>query len=502
MRETESRPGSPKSRGIVFNFLSLLLGSFGVELITIAYLLYAARIVGPEGYGEFSYILAIMAISSVFFRLGLPLVVMREAAVSSRDDAHRVVQTAILLTLLLTVAGCLLIGSGGWFIPRLRANYSYLVLAMVSTAITVEDALINSYLKGRKLMAVASVIEIAQAACKAVVGVALLWCGFQVASFFWALIASSIFALVLYAWVYRRDVGYWPVPATRSNKKTLFKEGAQIAAAHLTSAAFNRFDWVFLGSLKARAVLGVYSAGYRFYEILMRVSGVMAVSVYPSICQSEKRGGDNRQLLRLALKVAVLPGCLFLVYLLYWAETLIVLTLDARFLQAVPILIVLCVSLPFQGICGILYHIAVARKRQRYLVWSSGASASTNILLCLCLIPLWGGLGAALAMVPPVILQCLLLARVAQVSFRDLWIIIVYVVWSVLMIGAIVSSVYYFLPVPWPVQIILSGLLLIPALWFASGLDAVEKRILSQALRRLFNWSPPDMAVGTDAMKR
>ncbi len=500
MREAKKRPEGPRPGGVVFNFLSLLIGGFCVDVITLGYVLYAAKIIGPEGFGEFSYVMAIVTISSVFMQLGIPLLVTRESAISDEIEGHRTVQSATFVTLVLGSVVVLLVSVIVALLPFLNARISYLILALVSAIFNVEILIYGAYFKGKKQMAIPEAILVLEVIVKAAIGIALLWLGFSVLSLFLAQVVSAVLTTVVMIGTYRRYFGHWPIPAAKGHSKSLLKDGGQIAAARLTSAAFNRFDWIFLGTLKTNAVLGTYAAGYRFYEILIRVPGLMAVSVFPSICQGEKRGGDNRELLRLALKMAALPGCLFLVFLYYWAENLIALTLDERFLQAVPILIVLSVSLPFQGICGILYYVAVARRRQRYLVWSSGASAGTNIILCLLFIPLWGGLGAALAMLFPVILQCFLLGLVAQISFRDLGSLIVYVLWITLVAGSEVSMIYYIIPGFWPIQVVVAALFLIPLLWFMGGLNAYEKSILSQALRR-FLGRASDKTVVIDAME-
>ena len=272
----------------------------------------------------------------------------------------------------------------------------------------------------------------------------------------------------------------------------LLHDGAQIALSDLTGAAFNRFDWIFLGSLKAAATVGVYSAAYRFFEILIRFPAQMAVAAFPAICESEERAGDNQAQLVLALKLGVLPGCVACAFLYFWAAPVIRLVLGPEYAGASLLLQVLGLSLPFHGACGILYHLAIARRRQRYLVWSSGACALTNVVLCLVLIPRWGGLGAAMAMVLPSVLQVFLLALAARETTS---------LPSVLWYGVKAAAVTTMIAVgahglsrvgcPWPATLAVALVLIGPAIWAWSGLDAYEKDRLLRLVQRLLGRRRP-----------
>ncbi|HUW85213.1 MAG TPA: flippase [Phycisphaerae bacterium] len=493
-----------RQQGVLSNFLSLLVGSLSVQAINFCYQVYAARSLGPDNFGTFSFIIAIVVMLGVCVSFGRGPVIIREIAVSDAARRHCVIRAALWQHLLISSVGALLLCGGSWFIPRLSSHLIYIGLAAGSLVAVGAGAVLDAYFKGARRMAVSSVSMVLRVVTKAVIGVALLWYGLSVLSLFVALLCSDVLATVFLVVAYHLHTGRWPLPGRRAEGRMLLYDGAQIALSDLTGAAFNRFDWIFLGSLKAAATVGVYSAAYRFFEILIHVPGQMAVAAFPTICESEGRPGDNRPQLILALKLAVLPGCVACAFLYFWAAPVILLVLGPAYAEAPLLLQVLGLSLPFHGACGILYHLAIARRRQRYLVWSSGACALANILLCLLLIPRWGGLGAAMAMVLPSVLQVFLLALAARETASlpgVLWCgVKAATVATVIGVNAHALSL---VGCPWPATLGVALVLVAPAVWAWSGLDAHEKQRVLRLVQRLLGrprllHGPPEQ---TDAVR-
>jgi O-antigen/teichoic acid export membrane protein len=263
----------------------------------------------------------------------------------------------------------------------------------------------------------------------------------------------------------------------------LLKDGGQIVLGRMTSAVFNRFDWIFLGSLKAAATVGVYSIAYRMFEFCSRVPGLMALSIFPVLCEGEQQDRDVREQVLLAMKLALLPGCVVTVFAFCWAEPAIVLLLGPDYRGAGLLLFILSLSLPFRGVGHVLYHLTIARRRQRYLVWASGATAVGNIVLCLLLIPPYGAHGAALAMVGPSILQFWLLGLAAQQTTdlaRSLWYGL-----RVTVITAVPAVLLWATQMPWYAAICPAAIVTAVALWFWSGFTADEKRMIRRVWRRV-----------------
>ena len=491
-----------RRQGVLSNFLSLLAGSLSVQAINFCYQVYAARLLGPDNFGIFSFIIAIVVMLGVCVSFGRGPVIIREIAVSDAARRHCIIRAALWQHLLISSTGAILLCGTSWFIPRLSSHLIYIGLAAGSLVAVGAGAVLDAYFKGARRMAVSSVSMVVRVVTKAVIGVALLWYGLSVLSLFVALLCSDVLATLFLVVAYHLHTGRWPLPGRRREGSILLHDGAQIALSDLTGAAFNRFDWIFLGSLKAAATVGVYSAAYRFFEILIRIPAQMAVAAFPTICESEDRAGDNRAQLVLALKLAVLPGCVACAFLYFWAAPVIRLVLGPEYAGASLLLQALGLSLPFHGACGILYHLAIARRRQRYLVWTSGACAATNILLCLLLIPRWAAMGAAMAMVLPSILQMVLLCLAARETAS---------LPSVLWYGVKAAAVATMIAVdahglslvgcPWPVTLAVGLALVAPAIWAWSGLDAYEKQRLVRFVQRFLGRPRPREPEQTDGVQ-
>lgn len=479
--ESQAEVAPRHAQGVLSNFLSLLAGTTCVQLVGLAYLTYAARVVGPDTLGVYSYIMAFTTLLTPIVTFGRQLVIARETAISSPERQHHLVQEAWHQHLWIGTAVAALFCIIAWWIPGLKPHFPYVVL-ITSTLVLIGPAMtIAAYFQGVKRMAISSLAQVVQIGSRAVIGVALLLSGFKLTALVGAFVLSSVIWSVYSILAYRRHSGHLLTPARRNEGKTLLRDGGQIVLGRMTSAAFNRFDWILLGSLKASTTIGVYSIAYRVFEFCTRVPGAMVLSVFPTLCAGEEQGRDIQPAVLLAMKLAMLPGCVVVVFALCWAEAVFGLLLPA-FRDAGLLLVILSIALPFHGAAQLLYHLTIAKRRQRLLVWTSGATAIANVALCLVLIPPYGSRGAAIAMVVPSFLQFWLLGAAAQQTAYlggSLW----YSLRATAITG-LLAGVLWVTPLPWIAAALLAAIGTPVVLWFGSGFTTEEKAMIRGIWRR------------------
>lgn len=476
LEDDPSKPGPPPSQGIVSTFLSLLVASVCVQGLNVAYMIYAARVLGPEGLGAFAFIMAFTVLLAVCVTFGRGLVVTREATLSNPEEQHQLLQTACFQQGWMSVlgAGCFFLIVG--LIERLAPYTWYVLLAGASLVALGPATMFEAFFRGVKRMNVSSIAQIIQTVSKVALGVIMLWAGFSMLGLFIAYFISSATWSAYLFFAYRKHSGRWLIPRPGYANRMLLKDGSQILLGNLTSGLFNRFDWILLGSLRAMDTVGIYSAAYRFYEILIRIPGHLAVSAFPALCQGEEEGSDNRGPKRLCAKLAIVPGCIAAVFALWWAEPAVNLLLGPEFGAAGLVLQILFVSLPFHGGCAVFYHIAVARRRQRFVALPSGICATLNVALCLLLIPRYGPVGAAIAMTLPSILQCILLGYLA--GERAAFVPMVWFAWRVTAISLAATGVIYGAGIHWLGAAPLAGIVIAGLLWIWNGLNPEEMELI------------------------
>jgi len=85
---------------IAKNALWGALGSFVNKALSFVLLVYAARVLGAEGYGQFTFALAFVSLLIVFSHLGLPAIITREFAreKENRNEFYSLISLKILLS--------------------------------------------------------------------------------------------------------------------------------------------------------------------------------------------------------------------------------------------------------------------------------------------------------------------------------------------------------------------------------------------------------------------
>jgi O-antigen/teichoic acid export membrane protein len=171
-------------------------------------------------------------------------------------------------------------------------------------------------------------------------------------------------------------------------------EGLQMLAFGILGSLYARADSLLLLSLRGSVEAGFYSLAYRFYEAGLLLSNALAVALLPRLAREEAPAHRARRLLGayLALPLGMAIGMALL------AEPLIRLPFGLRYLPAVPMLRWLGLSwIPaFLSSLGATVWISAGRSGRLLIVFAMGAAL--NLSWNLILIPRWGGVGAAIAM--------------------------------------------------------------------------------------------------------
>src|SRR3989344_6231976 len=93
---------------VLKNVFWLGLSNFGGRLIRASLIIYAARVLGTEGYGVFSYALGIAGFFSVFSDIGISGILTREVA-RHPQVAKEYISTSLIMKMVLICLSVLII---------------------------------------------------------------------------------------------------------------------------------------------------------------------------------------------------------------------------------------------------------------------------------------------------------------------------------------------------------------------------------------------------------
>jgi len=190
----------------------------------------------------------------------------------------------------------------------------------------------------------------------------------------------------------------------------LLKEALPQYISVLFDSSLARADLFLLGIISTDIITSEYNLAYRAYEISklpLTVISPLLLAKYARLLATsdaldEHTYNNTKNLYRLESYFAMLIP---LVLNILWAPVLDNL-FDKKFgtVNSMEFMI-LSVCIPLHFIINLLWTLAFSARKYRQISTIVGASAIINIVLNLALIPVWGGVGAALAFLITTIFQ-------------------------------------------------------------------------------------------------
>jgi PST family polysaccharide transporter len=361
---------------------------------------WVARYLGVEQFGTLNFAMAFVALFSTLSTLGLPGLVIRSLT-HEPEKRNEILGTTFWLQLWggmaglglsvatilifrredpLTVSLVAILGSVGifqafdtidlWFQSQVQSRYTvvakntaFLIFAVVKVGLINLGAPLIAF-------AMATVAEVA-------VGALGLILGYK----------SQGHSLLKWRW-------------NLALAKNLLKESWPLLLSGLTIVIYMRIDQIMLGQMVGSESVGLYAAASKISEMWYFIPMSLAASVAPSIYAAKKIGeGLYFQRLRKLITTLTLVSIVFAVPIALLSRPIILVIFGPEFALSAPILSVhIWASLfVFMGVAIGPWFIAEGLTKLSFRRTLMGALI--NVVLNLVFIPMYGGVGAAVATV-------------------------------------------------------------------------------------------------------
>jgi O-antigen/teichoic acid export membrane protein len=391
-----SKPAEP--RRLAINFLFLSCGESLAKLLTFASFSYMARTLGPWNYGIVEFTLALMVFFTLPVDLGLGSYGAREIA-RNPQNADRLLHEITGLRLMLALCS---IAALGIFIAVIHKSVELkLLLMLYGLSLLGGPFLLQWFFQAHDQMhwvGGASIIRQAVfalfvfAICRK--GAPLIYIGFaEIAS------VTVVAAFCMYVTRHQMDFA-WPLPDLRISHLTKhFREALPIGLTEVAWAFMWYFCTVLLGFIFADRSLGWFGASHRALMALHTFVWLYFFNLLPSISRCVAL--PKQQLLDLmdhSIRFAAWIGLLAAGMLSTMAPLLLGLIYGPAFRAAAGSFGVLAWMLPVAMLSGHHRYILIAYNQQGKLLVCTAYSAAAAVLLGFALVPLYGGVGAAWAL--------------------------------------------------------------------------------------------------------
>jgi O-antigen/teichoic acid export membrane protein len=381
------------------NFFYLTVSNLLSPLFSMALVLAISHLQGVEMLGKYSLLMTVFILGQACGSLGLPVIITREVAQEHARAGHYFVNATLLTTAIVTVflLGAVPIAHRMFDEREMQVAMSLvLVTFLPSVVMGYGEAVLLALERAGDFVAVG----LAENIVRACVGAALVARGYGIISLACSILAMRLLAVVgLLVMLRRLGVSLRARP-DRALWRELLRVLPVVGSIPVVNQLYARSDMFLLSWFGTWSDVGLYSAGLRLVDLARTLPPAYGKAVYPIL--SRLRGvhdGEFAEVSRRAVRQSVLVVAPATFVLAGFANVLVPTIYGAKAAGGEHSLAVLAWSLLPLGAACALAQVLFAAGRQavdlRVNVIATVVSVGTNLVL----IPRFGAVGAALAMV-------------------------------------------------------------------------------------------------------
>ncbi len=380
------------------NTFYLTLASVGQKLIAFVYFLFVARVLQPERTGMYFLAVSIAMIFSVVGDMGITPVVIREMA-KTPDKTESIFRRAFTIKLPFLLIGYLCALAAVFLLGYSQEVILLTAISGLSLVLDSLHLLFYGVLRGHQKLGVESLGMFLGQLTVAIFGGFILWLHPSLLLLMFALVAGSLFNVLLSGTVLYRRFGsnMFRLVWDRDHATQLFKMAFPFALAAIFVKVYSYIDTIFLSKFLDATAVGLYSVAYKFTYAFQFLPLAFIAALYPKFSSTFTR--EPAELARLfrrslwymaLLSVPIVLG-------LRLVSVHAVLLVGESYQAAAPILSMLIFVLIPIFLDFPIGSLLNAAGRQMTKTAIMGMTMVINIVLNAILIPAFGTIGAAYA---------------------------------------------------------------------------------------------------------
>jgi O-antigen/teichoic acid export membrane protein len=400
----------PPTSGLSRNFV-YAAASAGSAVLLLAVLVLAGKYLTPEGFGQFSFAVALATIGESLMDWGLHQVAIRSVA-RERDAAGAVFRNSIALKFvpsLVMVVALTLIGRWAKSDPDVRAACALLAVSAVMRSYLLT---IRGVLQGLERFSWDTAVVLLDRVLLLAFSAAVLLFGGRLVALAWAFVAARTVALTIAFAIAHGHIGPLAPTFDIDLWRDLGRRALPLGAFLILLNLYSYIDTVMLSVMTTDVETGLYSAAYRIYEGVTYGAAVLSAVLTPRLSAEFVRDKTRfsslaRQGFWVSVAMAAALG-LATAALAPWGLRIL---FDPSYAVAARTLRILSAGLLVVFPIWILQAVAIATATEGVLLRTTAIGVIVNVSANFILIPAAGRDGAALATLIGETINVLLLLR-------------------------------------------------------------------------------------------
>ncbi|UCG52875.1 MAG: lipopolysaccharide biosynthesis protein [Candidatus Latescibacterota bacterium] len=414
------------------NTIALVFQTVFATLITLAQIKILASFLSKETFGLFASLRGFSFLLATLSANGIPLLLVRFIPVHEsnreRREVVRLVATSVLsATVLLIIVSALVQVLQNWtfrFATSDQLTFELYLWFYVTTLGVMLKMILYGALNGLRRLTVQLMLEMLSllavlvwiAVARHTLTLPLLFEILGVVNLVTVGVGLPVFVHSL-----RRDVSLTITGETRREPKVSYR-GQYVSyfgwalGLSLVAVAFTDVDRYILVQVVSLELLALFHIGSRISRLANRLIGVANLAFQPEVTRLDVEGRDQSviQSTWIFLKFNSVIGLLMTMALIVFSGEIIVLVASEQYLPAIPLLVLLAVSLPLTSMTAPLTTVMKARDQVRGALLCDLGWAVSYVSLILVLSPPFGLVGVGSAQLVACLAQLLLALKVSN----------------------------------------------------------------------------------------
>ncbi|PIR44386.1 hypothetical protein COV23_00120 [Candidatus Wolfebacteria bacterium CG10_big_fil_rev_8_21_14_0_10_31_9] len=381
---------------IAKNTFWLISGQIFSRFIRAAIIIYAARILGAQEWGIFSYVLSLAGFFTIFADFGINAVITRE---SSRDieKQKKYFSTSLFIKLVMIVVLAFVVILIAPIFIKQRSIELLLPLAVFIIGFDVLRDFAASLSRAWEKMEIEAFVQV-------ITNTAIFIAGF-VAIYFYPNAQSLLLAYVVGIGI-GMVVAFYQFKHYLKNLKDNFSKylikpiiysSWPLGMLGLMGAIMLNTDSIMLGWYKNMQDVGYYSAGQRIAQLIYLIPGLIATAFFPSFARLINEKEKFKKMLNKSLQIIGLIALPLMTGGFFLSSFIIKLLYGTEYLQGVFSFKLMNLTYLPVFLSAILGNALFALNKEKSLFTYVILGVSGNFLFNLLLIPTFGIAGAALS---------------------------------------------------------------------------------------------------------
>lgn len=380
------------------NTVWLMVAEVITRLLKLVLVIYAARILGVEDYGKFSFALAFIGLFVVFSDIGLSQIVVREF--SKSRDSEKEFPAVLAFKTLLAFSTLFVMIVCSFFISIDPIIRKIIWILSVYGVINGFVEVLLSFFRSRQKMEYESIMKIAQSLIVNGLGFFVILNIPSIENLSYSYLFGSFFALFAILAFFHFKIAPLKLSWRTSIWIKYFKMSWPIALVGLFSTTYLNIDSTIMGYLNQIAETGWYNAAHKIILVTLIPADLIAISFFPTLSLAFKESREKLQNVWdhfngfvMFLVVPMVVGGIAL------AEKIIIWVFDPTFSPAILAFQMLIIVTGISFVCSPLQRMLVACHKEKSIFWVYFAGAITNIILNIILIPRYSLYGASISLI-------------------------------------------------------------------------------------------------------